>query len=109
MNTVNNNSNNSNNTEDKHWQVLVLLLKEIAIEKGITQAQIATRTGLRRTNVARVFGVRYCPSLELFLRIARAVGVNFYFEDQDSDTDLNLVFERAMEQLGRRPDRLPQN
>jgi hypothetical protein len=60
-------------------------------------------------NVARVFGLKYSPSLHTFLEIAKAVGVNFFFEDKDGKSDLNLLFERAMEQLGRRADRLPKN
>lgn len=37
------------------------------------------------------------------------IGVNFFFEDRDGQTDLNQVFEHAIEQLGRRPGTLPKN
>lgn len=35
--------------------------------------------------------------------------VNFFFEDKEGKTELNVAFERAMEQLGRRPDKLGRN
>lgn len=87
----------------EHWRILVQLLKEIAEEKGITQLEIAEKTGYQRSNISRVFSLRYTPRLDVFLNIAKAVGVNFFFEDQDSIADLNLLFERAMTALGRRP------
>lgn len=90
--------------QNEYWKVLVLLLKSIAAEKGITQQDIADKTGLMQSNIARVFALRYCPRMDTFLTIARAIGINFFFEDKDGTTDLTILFERAMTQLGRRPD-----
>lgn len=84
------------------WQVFVLLLKYIAEEKGITQQEIADKTGLQRPNVARIFSCRYKPNLDVFIRIAKAVGVNFFFEDVDGTSELNEAFERAMDEIWRR-------
>lgn len=84
------------------WQLFVLLLKFIAEEKGITHQQIADETGFHRPNIVRVFSLKYKPNLDMFIRIAKAVGVNFFFEDLDSNTDLNLAFEKAMDELYRR-------
>ncbi len=103
MTTQNHNQNN------QHWKVLVLLLKEIATEKGISQSDIAERTGYTQSNVSRVFSLKYKVRLDIFLDIAKAIGVNFFFEDKESETDLNKCFEKAMEQLGRRPDKLNKN
>lgn len=100
---------NKENQENQYWKVLVLLLKEIADEKGITQDEIATRTGYTQSNISRVFSLRYKVKLDTFINIAQSIGVNFFFEDKNSTTDLNACFERAMEQLGRRPDKLPKN
>lgn len=93
-----------NQIRDEHWKMLVLFLKEIAIDKGITQEQIAEDTGLIQSNVSRFFSLKYKPNLDTFLSIARSIKVNFYFEDQESATDLNRAFERAMSELGRRDD-----
>lgn len=100
---------NKENTENKHWEVLVLLLKEIAAEKNITQEEIAEKTGLTQSNVSRLFSLKYKPNLSIFLQIAQAIEVNFFVEDRESKTDLNACFERAMEALGRRPNLLSKN
>lgn len=70
------------NQQDEHWKVLVLLLKEIAESKGITQQQIADKSGLKRGNVSRVFGLSYTPTLKTFLRISTAVGINILLEEK---------------------------
>ena len=93
----------------EHWRILVQLLKEIAEEKGITQLEIAEKTGYQRSNISRVFSMRYTPRLDVFLNIAKAVGVNFFVEDKESKTDLSVMFERAMTALGRRSLEGPQN
>jgi len=94
---------------ENSWKVLVLMLKNIAEDKGITQEQIAEITGLQQSNISRVFSLRYCPTLQTFLTIATAIRVNFFFEDKDSTTELNVMMEKAMAELGRRPNKLPQN
>ena len=91
-----------NNNQNEHWKVLVLLLKEIADDKNITQQQIADATGLKQSNVSRFFSLKYKPNLDVFLQIANAIQVNFFFEDRESKTDLNALFEKAMQMLHRR-------
>lgn len=95
--------------QNEQWQLLVLLLKEIAHEKAITINQIAEKTGLHQSSVSRFFSLKYKPTLDAFLEIAKAIKVNFFFEDQENKSDLNQCFERAMESLGRRADKLPKN
>jgi transcriptional regulator with XRE-family HTH domain len=94
---------------ENSWKVLVLMLKHIAEDKGITQEQIAEATGLQQSNISRLFSIRYCPTLQTFLAIATAIGVNFFFEDKESKTELNVMLERAMTEIGRRTDKLPKN
>lgn len=91
------------------WMVFILLLKEIASSKGITHAAIAEETGMIESGVSRFFSLRFKPTLDTFLKVSKAVKVNFFFEDQESNTDLNQCFERAMDKLGRRPDKLSKN
>lgn len=43
--------------------------------EGYTQQQIADESGLHRTNVNRVLSGRYPPSIDVLLKIAKAVGV----------------------------------
>lgn len=98
-----------NQKSNEQWMLLVLLLKEIAEAKGITHEQIAEASGLQRSNVTRTFSLNYCPNLNTFIAIAKALKVNFFFEDQEDKSDLSRVFEKAMEALGRRIDKLPKN
>jgi len=100
---------NNENNQNQQWQLLVLLLKEIAGQKNITQDEIADKSGLLQSNVSRFFSLKYKPTLDTFLQVAKAIKVNFFFEDQEDKSDLNLAFEIAMSELGRRPDNLPKN
>ena len=98
-----------NENKNEQWMLLVLLLKEIAEEKGITQNQIAEQTGMIQSAVSRFFSLKFKPTIDTFLQVSKAIKVNFFFEDKESKTDLNKCFEKAMEQLGRRVDKLPKN
>lgn len=98
-----------NPSQNEQWKLLVLLLKEIAEKKGITQNEIADSSGLIQSNISRFFSLKYKPTLDTFLQVAKAIKVNFFFEDQESKVDFNVVMENAMEQLGRRADKLPKN
>lgn len=94
---------------NQQWKLLILLLKEIAIEKHGKgwQSYLAENTPFRQSNISRMFGLKYTPSFKNFLILAKALKVNFFFEDEESNTDLNLMFERAMQEMGRR--NLPMN
>ena len=97
------------NNQNEQWKLLVLLLKEIAESKGITQNEIAEKSEMHQSHVSRFFALKFPPNLHTFLKVAEAIKVNFFFEDQENKTDLNVSFEKAMEQLGRRADKLPKN
>ena len=94
---------------DNQWQLLVLLLKEIADQKKLTQNEIAELTGMQQSAISRLFLLKYKPTLETFIKVAKAIKVNFFFEDKENISDLNLAFEKAMNELGRRPDNLSKN
>jgi len=51
-------------------------LRELRLEAGLTQAELARRTGIHRPNIARVEAGRHTPSLETLARIANAIGVS---------------------------------
>jgi DNA-binding phage protein len=98
-----------NHNQNEQWMLLVLLLKEIAESKGLLQQHIAEKADMKESAVSRFFSLKFKPTLDTFLRVAKAVEVNFFFEDRESKTDLNQAMERAMEQLGRRAKKLNQN
>lgn len=95
--------------EDEQWKLFILILREIANEKKISQEEIAKRTGLHQSNVARLFSMKYSPTLQMFLKICRAVEINLFIESKDSESDFNQLFEKAMSELGRRVNNLPKN
>ena len=91
-----------NQNQNEQWMLLVLLLKEIASQKGLSINEISTRTEIAQSHVSRFFSCKFEPKLSSFLTFSKAIGVNFFFEDKESKTDLNQAMERAMEALGRR-------
>lgn len=50
-------------------------LRELRKAAGLTQAELARRTGIHRPNIARVEAGRHTPSLETLARLAEAIGV----------------------------------
>ena len=44
--------------------------------KGMTQAELASRAGIPRTNITRFESGNYNPSLEMLVRIAAALDVS---------------------------------
>lgn len=97
------------NNQNEQWKLLVLILKEIAESKGINQNQISEKSEIHQSHVSRFFALKFPPNLNTFLKVSNAINVNFFFEDKDGKTDLTKVFEKAMTELGRRPNNLPKN
>jgi DNA-binding XRE family transcriptional regulator len=50
-------------------------LRALRLAAGLTQAELARRTGIHRPNIARVGAGRHTPSLETLARLAAAIGV----------------------------------
>lgn len=50
-------------------------LRTLRLAAGLTQAELARRTGIHRPNIARVEAGRHTPSLETLARLAAAIGV----------------------------------
>ena len=48
--------------------------------QGLTQQDIADRTGMRAPNITRIESCRYNPTLEVLERYAMAVGKKLHFE-----------------------------
>lgn len=46
----------------ENWKIFVMLLKEIATSKGITEKEVCKKTGLNPTEVSQVFSLTVCPS-----------------------------------------------
>lgn len=50
-------------------------IRALRLAAGLTQAELARRTGIHRPNIARVEAGRHTPSLETLARLASAIGV----------------------------------
>jgi len=95
--------------ENEQWKLLVFLLDEIRQQKGLSNLKVSELSGIAPAHTSRFFSCKFSPTLPTFLKIAKAIGVNFFFEDKESKVDFNIAMEKAMEQLGRRVDKLPKN
>jgi DNA-binding XRE family transcriptional regulator len=51
-------------------------VRDLRMKAGITQAELARRTGIHRPNIARVEAGRHTPSLETVARLAEALGTS---------------------------------
>lgn len=75
----------ANNITREAGSKLVGFLKQTAKEKGLSDYEIARRTGLIANNVWRIFNGKYFPSLENFLSICQAVGVRIELQDSGNE------------------------
>ena len=55
--------------------VIVRLLFNLAQQKGITQNEIAEKTGFKQPAISRMFSGEYPPKLHHLLKVADAIGV----------------------------------
>lgn len=49
-------------------------LAKLSQQEGITQKQIAEKTGYIQSNISRIFSGKFPPSLDIVLNIAKAIG-----------------------------------
>lgn len=49
-------------------------------EQGLTQEELAARTGLQRSNISRLESGTYNPSIELLARVAKGLGLELHVE-----------------------------
>ena len=82
--------------------MLCQFLKTETEAKGFTYQQLADKTGFSQPNVSQILNGKYSPGLDNFLKLADAIGVNFFMESKDSTSTTNQQFEKAMTGIGRR-------
>lgn len=64
------------------------IVKDIILirkEKGMTQVELARRMGTRQSNISRLEGENYNPSLEFLNRVARGLEKELHIELRDLD------------------------
>lgn len=80
---------NKNPTENEQWKLLVLNLKEKAILKFGTGYQkiLAEKTGFKKPNISRMFGLKYAPNLKNYTILMEAINLideNYLEENSNS-------------------------
>ena len=61
------------------------------IEQGLTQEDLAARTGLQRSNISRIESGDYNPSLEMLNRVAKGLGMELHVEFRvPKHTDMDI-------------------
>lgn len=80
--------------EEKYKEARKMLcqrLKDLARDKGITQEQIAERTGFTQNNVSRMLSGRYPPTLDNYIKLCEAIDCYFFIIDKDAYDNLAEV------------------
>jgi DNA-binding phage protein len=86
---------NNPTPKDDQWKLIVLFLKNVAKEKGISNNDIVERTGLMKSNVSRLFSLKHCPELRVIMAVSHAIGITLRFDDIDATIDIEAVFQRS--------------
>lgn len=62
--------------------------------QNMTQAELASRTGISRTNISRFESGKYNPSLDILVKIATALDMDFDISLTSHNRDTNIVLEK---------------
>lgn len=95
--------------QGEQWKAFALFFKKAMESKGMNQSQLAEKVGIHRSSLKRFFDLEFALKFDTVLAIIHALELNIFFETRDESSNLNKWFENAMEELGRRPDKLPKN
>lgn len=77
--------------------------------KGLKASQLAKQVDLSPSTITRFFNLEFCLKFDAVLKIVHALDLNLFFETRDQSAEMSKWFEDAMDQLGRRPNKLPKN
>lgn len=75
----------------------ISIIKNLAAQQNISVYQIAKETGITPSLIKNYFKYKNVPSLDYFLKIAKAVNVTFYFES-NADLDFKKALDFATEE-----------
>lgn len=82
------------------WKILVLSLREMAIEKGMSNNYLAEKLGKHQTSVGNFLLGDNPPTLENFMILTKLIGVKFTLEGQTDD-----IIAKAIDRDKRRRER----
>lgn len=76
--------------QDNVRQSLVRQYAYIRKMKGLTQAEVAERAGISRTNVTRFESGEYNPTLEMLVKLAAAMDLDISITLNQKNSDKNM-------------------
>lgn len=82
---------NKSNLQSEDWKEIVTQLRDISIEKGITQDMIAYKSGMLQSSVSRIFALQFIPKLSTIISIAKALEVDIIVKDDKIKAVLSFV------------------
>lgn len=82
---------NKSNSQSDDWKEIVTQLRDISIEKGITQDMIAYKSGMLQSSVSRIFALQFIPKLSTIISIAKALEVDIIVKDDKINAILSFV------------------
>jgi DNA-binding XRE family transcriptional regulator len=62
-----------------HFEIISQIIRARS-EQGLTQEELAAKTGIRRTNISRLESGNYNPSLDFLARVAQGLGLELHVE-----------------------------
>lgn len=62
-----------------HFEVISQIIKA-RTEQGLTQEELADKTGIQRSNISRLESGNYNPSLDFLARLAQGLGMDLHVE-----------------------------
>ncbi len=69
-------------------KMLLNYLKERIIEKGITQEDLAKKTGFTQSGISRMLNAKFPPTLDNLLTLCEAANCYIFVIDKDADDEL---------------------
>lgn len=57
-------------------EILLKAAKELIREKGITQEELAEKSGFTQGNISRMFNASFAPRLDNFLHLLNSAGIS---------------------------------
>lgn len=77
--------------DNEPWMEFVCLLRTHLAKQGVSQADLANKTGLKQSNISRLLCLKYCPTLKTYLTICLALDINIELTHEDSPGDTERI------------------
>lgn len=65
---------------ESNRKALLKKLSKICLDKNLNQLELAKITGLKQSNISRIFSAKYSPTLDSILQITNAASVDIDFK-----------------------------